>query len=54
MGSAFKDSQAAAELQTIASAPPQAHVFHVDNFEALRGIQEQLQEKIFAIEGMAP
>lgn len=31
-----------------------AHVFRVDNFEALRGIQEQLQEKIFAIEGMAP
>ncbi|XP_025010950.1 integrin alpha-D isoform X4 [Gallus gallus] len=54
VGSAFKDSQAAAELQTIASAPPQAHVFRVDNFEALRGIQEQLQEKIFAIEGTRP
>uniref|UniRef100_A0A8C9ERI0 VWFA domain-containing protein n=1 Tax=Pavo cristatus TaxID=9049 RepID=A0A8C9ERI0_PAVCR len=54
VGSAFKDPNAAAELQTIASAPPQAHVFRVDNFEALRGIQEQLQEKIFAIEGTRP
>lgn len=53
MGSAFKDPKAVAELQTIASPPPEAHVFRVDNFEALRGIQEQLQDKIFAIEGMA-
>ncbi|XP_072205566.1 integrin alpha-X-like, partial [Excalfactoria chinensis] len=51
VGSAFKDPKAEAELQLIASKPPQAHVFRVDNFEALRGIQEQLQEKIFAIEG---
>uniref|UniRef100_A0A669PLQ2 VWFA domain-containing protein n=1 Tax=Phasianus colchicus TaxID=9054 RepID=A0A669PLQ2_PHACC len=54
VGSAFKDAKAAAELQTIASAPPEAHVFRVDNFEALQGIQEQLQEKIFAIEGTRP
>ncbi|XP_032303586.1 integrin alpha-D-like [Coturnix japonica] len=54
VGSAFNDPKAAAELQLIASAPPHAHVFRVDNFEALRGIQEQLQEKIFAIEGTRP
>ncbi|XP_042687169.1 LOW QUALITY PROTEIN: integrin alpha-D-like, partial [Centrocercus urophasianus] len=54
VGSAFKDPKAVAELQTIASPPPEAHVFRVDNFEALRGIQEQLQDKIFAIEGTRP
>ncbi|XP_021267462.1 integrin alpha-D-like [Numida meleagris] len=54
VGSAFRQPAAAAELRAIASAPSQAHVFRVDNFEALQGIQEQLQEKIFAIEGTRP
>ncbi|OXB58805.1 hypothetical protein ASZ78_016003, partial [Callipepla squamata] len=53
VGSAFRSADAAQELHTIASPPSHAHVFRVDNFEALRGIQEQLQEKIFAIEGYA-
>ncbi|OXB72741.1 UNVERIFIED_CONTAM: hypothetical protein H355_009922 [Colinus virginianus] len=53
VGSAFRSPDAAQELHTIASPPSHAHVFRVDNFEALRGIQEQLQEKIFAIEGTA-
>ncbi|GAB1292756.1 Integrin alpha-M [Apodemus speciosus] len=39
------------ELDTIASKPAGDHVFQVDNFEALNTIQNQLQEKIFAIEG---
>ncbi|KAL1789296.1 integrin alpha-M isoform X2 [Sigmodon hispidus] len=39
------------ELDTIASKPAADHVFQVDNFEALKTIQNQLQEKIFAIEG---
>ncbi|XP_068524807.1 LOW QUALITY PROTEIN: integrin alpha-D-like, partial [Anas acuta] len=51
VGDAFRDPAAAAELQTIASAPPEDHIFRVDNFDALQGIQNQLQEKIFAIEG---
>ncbi|PNI17905.1 ITGAM isoform 4, partial [Pan troglodytes] len=36
---------------TIASKPPRDHVFQVNNFEALKTIQNQLREKIFAIEG---
>lgn len=31
--------------------PSQEHVFSVENFEALKDIQNQLKEKIFAIEG---
>ncbi|XP_068034068.1 integrin alpha-X, partial [Anomalospiza imberbis] len=49
VGSAFERAEAQQELQVIASGP--AHVFRVDNFEALSGIQSQLREKIFAIEG---
>uniref|UniRef100_A0A4X2KZB2 Integrin subunit alpha M n=1 Tax=Vombatus ursinus TaxID=29139 RepID=A0A4X2KZB2_VOMUR len=51
VGRAFRTSTARQELRTIASNPPQEHIFQVDNFEALRNIQNQLQEKIFAIEG---
>ncbi|XP_074423982.1 integrin alpha-D-like [Larus michahellis] len=51
VGSAFSQAGAVAELQAIASPPGRDHVFRVDNFEALQGIQAQLQEKIFAIEG---
>ncbi|KAM6364510.1 integrin alpha-M-like, partial [Pluvialis apricaria] len=51
VGSAFSDADAVEELHTIASEPTKDHVFRVDNFDALQGIQNQLQEKIFAIEG---
>ncbi|XP_031793208.1 integrin alpha-M isoform X1 [Sarcophilus harrisii] len=51
VGFAFRNPSAYQELQTIASNPPQEHVFQVDNFDALKNIQNQLQEKIFAIEG---
>ncbi|EMP23835.1 Integrin alpha-D [Chelonia mydas] len=36
----------------ITSEPTDEHVFRVDNFDALQGIQNQLQAKIFAIEEM--
>ncbi|KAM9207952.1 integrin alpha-M-like [Leptosomus discolor] len=51
VGSAFTEPSALAELHTIASEPSKDHVFRVNNFDALQGIQNQLQEKIFAIEG---
>ncbi|KAM6364509.1 LOW QUALITY PROTEIN: integrin alpha-M-like [Pluvialis apricaria] len=51
VGRAFFVPSAVEELHTIASEPTKDHVFQVDNFDALQGIQNQLQEKIFAIEG---
>ncbi|CAM5148410.1 unnamed protein product [Natator depressus] len=51
VGKAFSRAAAQWELQEIASEPTDKHVFRVDNFDALQGIQNQLQEKIFAIEG---
>ncbi|XP_076997268.1 integrin alpha-M isoform X2 [Tamandua tetradactyla] len=51
VGDAFKSGKSYQELNTIASKPPRDHVFQVNNFEALKTIQNQLQEKIFAIEG---
>ncbi|XP_029802895.1 integrin alpha-M-like [Suricata suricatta] len=51
VGSAFNNQRHLEELRTIASKPSRDHVFRVDNFEALKTIQDQLQEKIFAIEG---
>ncbi|KAM6106944.1 integrin alpha-X-like [Phoenicopterus ruber ruber] len=51
VGNAFVDPAAIEELHTIASEPSKDHIFRVDNFDALQGIQNQLQEKIFAIEG---
>ncbi|XP_034525439.1 integrin alpha-D [Ailuropoda melanoleuca] len=51
VGDAFQDPTARQELNTIGSKPSQDHVFRVDNFAALSNIQEQLQEKIFAVEG---
>lgn len=51
MGDAFREPTALQELNTIGSAPSQDHVFKVGNFVALRSIQRQIQEKIFAIEG---
>ncbi|KAM3653970.1 LOW QUALITY PROTEIN: integrin alpha-X-like [Ammospiza maritima maritima] len=54
VGGAFEIPRARQELQVIASSPAQDHLFRVDNFSALAGIQSQLQEKIFAIEGTHP
>lgn len=51
VGSAFTSKKSREELETIASKPSRDHVFQVTNFEALKTIQNQLQEKIFAIEG---
>ncbi|KAK7812104.1 hypothetical protein U0070_004565 [Myodes glareolus] len=51
VGDAFQELSARQELNTIGSAPPQDHVFKVNNFLALGSIQKQLQEKIFTIEG---
>ncbi|XP_023046851.1 integrin alpha-D isoform X4 [Piliocolobus tephrosceles] len=51
VGHAFQEPTARQELNTIGSAPPQDHVFKVDNFAALGSIQKQLQKKIYAVEG---
>ncbi|XP_005405373.1 PREDICTED: integrin alpha-M isoform X1 [Chinchilla lanigera] len=51
VGDAFRNDKNRQELHTIASAPSHDHVFQVNNFDALKTIQNQLQEKIFAIEG---
>ncbi|XP_064593512.1 integrin alpha-X-like [Zonotrichia leucophrys gambelii] len=51
VGESFRRPELHRELQVIASSPAQDHLFRVDNFSALAGIQSQLQEKIFAIEG---
>ncbi|XP_036889539.1 integrin alpha-M isoform X1 [Sturnira hondurensis] len=51
VGDAFNSFKSREELNTIASKPARDHVFRVNNFEALKTIQNQLQEKIFAIEG---
>ncbi|KAG8513652.1 Integrin alpha-D, partial [Galemys pyrenaicus] len=50
VGSAFNSASSRRELNTIASKPSREHVFRVNNFQALTTIQNQLQEKIFAIE----
>ncbi|KAM7148738.1 integrin alpha-X isoform 1-T1 [Molossus nigricans] len=51
VGSAFQKAHSWKELQDIASRPSHEHIFTVENFDALRDIQNQLKEKIFAIEG---
>ncbi|XP_026539298.1 integrin alpha-M-like [Notechis scutatus] len=51
VGSAFSTIGVQQELKDIASEPDDEHVFKVNNFNALKSIQEQLQNKIFAIEG---
>ncbi|KAF7238853.1 Integrin alpha-D [Varanus komodoensis] len=51
VGKAFSEGSAFQELVSIASAPASDHVFRVDNFDALKDIQNHLQDKIFAIEG---
>lgn len=51
MGLAFQNIHSWQELKDIASKPSHEHIFKVENFDALRDIQNQLKEKIFAIEG---
>ncbi|XP_069498645.1 integrin alpha-X-like isoform X2 [Ambystoma mexicanum] len=51
VGQAFTRAHAFRELQTIGSLPSKDHVFQVSNFNALTNIQNQLRDKIFAIEG---
>uniref|UniRef100_A0A8C4VL67 VWFA domain-containing protein n=1 Tax=Gopherus evgoodei TaxID=1825980 RepID=A0A8C4VL67_9SAUR len=51
VGDAFSQYHAQRELHEIASNPTDEHIFQVNDFDALQGIQNQLQEKIFAIEG---
>lgn len=51
MGLAFQNTRSWKELNDIASKPSHEHIFKVENFDALRDIQNQLKEKIFAIEG---
>ncbi|KAL7977580.1 hypothetical protein Chor_009529, partial [Crotalus horridus] len=52
VGKAFSKGPAREELITIASEPSVDYVFSVDNFDALKDIQNNLQNKIFAIEGI--
>ncbi|KAG2463840.1 ITAX protein, partial [Polypterus senegalus] len=49
VGGAFAHQGPRNELNTIASSPN--NVFRVDDFNALNGIQSQLEERIFSIEG---
>ncbi|XP_034275754.1 integrin alpha-X-like [Pantherophis guttatus] len=51
VGHAFSTIKVQQELKDIASEPDDDHVFKVNNFNALKSIQDQLQNKIFAIEG---
>ncbi|KAJ7314125.1 hypothetical protein JRQ81_006063 [Phrynocephalus forsythii] len=51
VGQAFSQGTAFQELQSIASSPASDHVFPVSNFNALKDIQKNLEDKIFAIEG---
>ncbi|KAL3967669.1 antigen [Sarotherodon galilaeus] len=51
VGNAFTQSAAKQELDTIASSPSDKHVFQVKNFNALEIIRQNLQEKIFSVEG---
>uniref|UniRef100_A0A670JJ76 VWFA domain-containing protein n=1 Tax=Podarcis muralis TaxID=64176 RepID=A0A670JJ76_PODMU len=51
VGAAFSQGKPRQELNTIASYPPSDHVFSVNNFNALKDIQNKLEDKIFAIEG---
>uniref|UniRef100_A0A7N9D9P1 Integrin subunit alpha X n=1 Tax=Macaca fascicularis TaxID=9541 RepID=A0A7N9D9P1_MACFA len=51
VGSAFQNRNSWKELNDIASKPSQEHIFKVEDFDALKDIQNQLKEKIFAIEG---
>uniref|UniRef100_A0A8D2JQ04 Integrin subunit alpha X n=1 Tax=Sciurus vulgaris TaxID=55149 RepID=A0A8D2JQ04_SCIVU len=51
VGQAFQNIHSWKELNDIASRPSHEYIFKVEDFGALKDIQNQLQEKIFAIEG---
>ncbi|XP_055993651.1 integrin alpha-X-like [Sorex fumeus] len=51
VGYAFENKRSYQELEAIASEPSNEHIFRVENFDALKDIQNKLKEKIFAIEG---
>ncbi|KAG8140651.1 hypothetical protein E2320_003322 [Naja naja] len=51
VGFSFSQGSARQELIAIASKPSMDYVFSVNNFDALKDIQNNLQNKIFAIEG---
>ncbi|KAM4526349.1 integrin alpha-M-like [Fundulus diaphanus] len=51
VGNAFSSYRATQELRTIASPPAENFVFKVGSFDALDKIRENLQDKIFSIEG---
>ncbi|XP_014831786.1 PREDICTED: integrin alpha-X-like [Poecilia mexicana] len=51
VGDASKTDEAKEELKTIASQPADKFVFEVGSFDALDKIQNNLQAKIFSIEG---
>ncbi|XP_052053514.1 integrin alpha-X isoform X2 [Apodemus sylvaticus] len=51
VGAAFYTEQSRKELEAIASTPSHEYMFSVENFDALKDIENQLKEKIFAIEG---
>ncbi|XP_041830519.1 integrin alpha-M-like [Melanotaenia boesemani] len=51
VGEASTNSTALNELRIIASKPEENHVFEVETFNALEKIRQNLQEKIFSIEG---
>ncbi|XP_044193380.1 integrin alpha-M-like [Thunnus albacares] len=51
VGDAFIDPKAKHELDTIASKPSANHMFQVSNFDALEQLRQNLQDKIFSIEG---
>ncbi|XP_035998461.1 integrin alpha-M [Fundulus heteroclitus] len=51
VGDAFSSYSATQELRTIASQPAENFMFKVGNFAALDKIRENLQDKIFSIEG---
>ncbi|GAB1292757.1 Integrin alpha-X [Apodemus speciosus] len=54
VGKAFYNAQSRKELETIASMPSHEYMFSVENFDALKDIENQLKEKIFAIEDDGP
>nr|BAE33446.1 unnamed protein product [Mus musculus] len=51
VGKAFYNEHSKQELKAIASMPSHEYVFSVENFDTLKDIENQLKEKIFAIEG---
>lgn len=51
MGSAFTRPDAKQELDTVASSPPESHVFQVESFDALETISQNLQDQVISSQG---